>query len=697
VLEGATEAPLNGARVAVDGVAVEQPADETGRWRLTQVPRGRRMIAASADGFTSDQRAVVVNAGATAKVTLKLTPQPREHNEYVRVTEAVPHRTDRGVGAEVRLDRAQLDRFHGSLAENPMSAVHAWPRVNSTSEFGTEFSVRGSPFRHVNLVIDGIPTRVMQHTVYGQRDAGAVPMWHGHLLDSATLRTGAYPRRFDDRLGAELELSIREGSRERFGVHGVVGGTQGLLIGEGPLGSRRGSWLVAARQSYLEWPPRQSTIPGTSFGFSDALAKLVFDFSPSQKVAMTTVAGASLVDEENDVAGTESERGLNRASLFNVSWESQLDRNVMLTQRAYLVRQRFRDRGEEGHLTTVLANDETAYRAGLTRVTASGVLELGAEVAHVATAQNSSWRRAGYAHFSWAATPALTVSPGMRVTSSTLSQSPAVSPWLLAEWSFRPRWSITSSIGVAHQLPELDHPVESFSETGLRPERADQIDLGIEQRITPTVRWQATVFHRREIDVLRAPDEYLRRIGETLVISGDQRYANAIRGSARGIELVTARRSPSGMSGWAAYSYGEIRQRDVERSETFWGDYDQRHSVNLFGAYRFGSQTTVGATFRAGSGMPLPGYFVRTGHDLAVGDVRNVVRLPAYARLDLRADQHVTYRRARLTLFVEVTNALDRTNWSAGSGHVDPITGGASGFMTTQLRRRITGGFVIDY
>ena len=41
-------------------------------------------------------------------------------------------------------------------------------------------------------------------------------MLTNQVLEEVTLRVGAYPHRFSDRLGAELEMTLREGSREQF-------------------------------------------------------------------------------------------------------------------------------------------------------------------------------------------------------------------------------------------------------------------------------------------------------------------------------------------------------------------------------------------------------------------------------------------------------------------------------------------------
>jgi hypothetical protein len=45
-----------------------------------------------------------------------------------------------------------------------------------------------------------------------------------------------------------------------------------------------------------------------------------------------------------------------------------------------------------------------------------------------------------------------------------------------------------------------------------------------------------------------------------------------------------------------------------------------------------------------------------------VTDRRNESRLPAYSRLDLRADRVFTMGKTRLTVFGEVVNVLDRDN-----------------------------------
>jgi hypothetical protein len=177
---------------------------------------------------------------------------------------------------------------------------------------------------------------------------------------------------------------------------------------------------------------------------------------------------------------------------------------------------------------------------------------------------------------------------------------------------------LTAATGSTQQLPELGL-------TQTRPERATYVDVGIGQHVGDVMRWEATVYHRSEAEVL-----------------------DTVSGSSRGIELLIERQRGRRFSGWASYSYGRARQRYPERHETFWARFDQRHTVTAFGAYRFAGAADLGATIRIGSGMPA-------------GD-RTLTRLPTYARLDARAGRSFEVAGRPVTAFGEIVNLLNRAN-----------------------------------
>ena len=292
----------------------------------------------------------------------------------------------------------------------------------------------------------------------------------------------------------------------------------------------------------------------------------------------------------------------------------------------------------------------------------------------------------------------MTLATGLRLADATLVHQRAVDRWLQAEWSAGPRWRLFGSTGVMHQFPAVEHVQGWAGAAHLRAERATYADLGIGERLSPSLRWDATVFARRERDALREPDGHSRLVDGVFADAGvANRFENALIGSARGIELTIERRSQTGFSGWVGYSYGVARYTDATRRETFEADFDQRHSINLSGNAALPWKTRVGLTFRGGTNFPIPGYLVaRDGH-LFAADERNQARLPAYARLDLRSERTFDQGGRRFTLFGDVLNVLNRVNVGLADGAITRDTGEAVGFTERLFPRLVTAGLRFEF
>jgi hypothetical protein len=163
------------------------------------------------------------------------------------------------------------------------------------------------------------------------------------------------------------------------------------------------------------------------------------------------------------------------------------------------------------------------------------------------------------------------------------------------------------------------------------------------------------------------------------------------------MELLLQRRSPHGVSGWLAYSYGRIRYTDRQTHETYWSDLDQRHAVNLYVAYRLSDRTSVSAKVRAGTNVPAPGYFTQEGSDYFITADRNTLRLPTYSRVDVRANRTFNWARKRLTLFAEVINLLNRDNVRFNPPGVNTTTRRVSNLFESLIPIVPSAGILIEF
>jgi len=629
-----------------------------------------------------------------------------------------PHGSGNGsFGSDRSVGSNELSGLSSHIADDPLRVVQAMPGVAGGDDFRSEYSVRGSAYRHASVVVDGVVAPWLQHAAPGRGDTGTMTMLRGDMVRDATLLVGAYPRKDASQLGPQLNLALREGSRSapRFGVG--VSGTTTSFVAEGPLGrSARGSWLVGLRKSHVEWPVGRQDEQSTVFGFGDVQSKFAYDVRPDQQVGLSVVAGVSNVEREAASPLVLAD-GVNRASMVALSWRSVVGPRMVVTQQVSSLTHQFLNRDGERQPAGSGRNAAYGYRMDVTRLLLHSVVEGGVQVRRVrgwrhdamvrasgtdastADDRRGSWlERSGYASFRRSIARGVTLDAGIRVAGSTLVQAPAVDRWVRAEWAAGPQWLAHGSTGVMHQLPGVDDVTgrraeEWTSGLGIRPERAAYADFGIGRRLSASVRWDATVFARRESDALSDPQLQPRPVDQGVTNHTDHRLSGAVHG----VELRIERRNPAGLTGWVGYAYGVARYTDNIRGETFSADFDQRHAINAVGTVALPRGIRAGLTFRGGTNFPIPGYFaVRDGRPYA-GDRRNQVRLPAYARLDLRAERTFHYAGRRFTVFGEAINVLNRVNVGVADGVITRDTGEALGYTERLYPRLLTAGVRFEF
>jgi hypothetical protein len=164
------------------------------------------------------------------------------------------------------------------------------------------------------------------------------------------------------------------------------------------------------------------------------------------------------------------------------------------------------------------------------------------------------------------------------------------------------------------------------------------------------------------------------------------------------------RRNPNGLSGWFAYNLATTTYRNKTTGEAFDADYDQRHTLNMYGVYRFSDRMSFSSRFRAGSNFPTPGYYelrpsTGSGQERAyfLGTTRNNVRVPVYSRLDVRANRTFSWRATRLILFAEALNIYARENVRASSPGINARTHQVFGLYDSMFPFIPSAGISVEF
>ena len=719
VVDARTGAGLEDVLVSVEDGGPSTVTDSTGTFQLDRVTSGVRHLYVSVIGYILVRRDVRVVAGAAVELTIPLSEGTGTYTETVTVTADRFRQTEPGVATQQVLGSADIQNLRGVLADDPLRAVQVLPGVATTDDLRSEFSVRGSDFAHMGFTVDGFSTPHLLHTVRAVEDksgAGSVAMINSDILDDVTLLNGGYAQHSGDRTGAEVDFRLREGSRERRQARVAVSGTNASLVAEGPLGRvHRGSWLLSARQSYLQlliermYPDEQ----GIDFSFTDAQAKLVYDVTPSQRAELTLIGGRSKLHEQ-DPDTADFFTGRNASAIAILSWRLTTSRGV-LTARSLTALNKYSNVTTDDVTLDRGHDTQAAVRADASvRLSATVQLDAGAQAEQIGQTRmrqrfsagryrpvndfsGDGVRSGGFAAVRWTAGP-IALLPGARADHWSVTGETTGSPWLQAEWKIVPSLAVRGGAGIYRQFPDFEQTIGALAAADPRAQRAAQYDLGIEKRIGDSLRWQVTVYDREEDGFFRRPASETRLVnGRVVRGSATAEYRQTVEGYARGVELLVQRKSTRGVSGWLSYSFARSHYTDTASHESYWGDLDQRHTVNLYLFCRLSDRTSVSAKVRAGSNVPAPGYYTQRGGDHFVSGVRNDLRLPRYSRVDLRGNRTFNWSRKRLTLFVEVMNVLNRDNVRFNPPGINSSTQRASGIFERMIPIVPSAGMLIEF
>jgi hypothetical protein len=696
VVEARTAAPLAAVLVRVQSTGQQAFTDADGRFEIRDVPAGPQTLLVSVVGFGLVRKDVIVSAADVVTVTIPVAEGASTYVEDVAVSGNAFREAEPGVSSQSVLGSRELLALRGLIADDPFRAVQVLPGVATGDDFRAEFALRGLGPPNIGISIDGVDSPLLFHTVRGVQDTGSLGLINSDILESAALLAGPHPQRLNSHLGSRLDFTTRDGSRDRLTVRGMISASASSTVWEGPLGSsKKASWLVALRKSYIDWLLRKidSTTDAT-FGFTDGQAKFSFDLTPRQSLRVSVIAGRASLRETDDPPDANTlDPAVNTTLIGNVQWRFTPSAKFATSQQIYILDAKYTNRVFDGRTREEGSDRDLTWRGSAQWNPWNGhLVEFGAQAQSLTAtridrrftsnteqlllnASGDAWSAAGWAHYRWTPHPRFSITPGVRYEHWQLYDQSRASPWLLAEVGVRSGTRIRLGAGIQHQSATIEQSMFVPAGSQLRPESASTIEAGIDQRLGSALRLNLAAYRRQDKDGFRAVNAEVRIENNRVVVPNNPHFENTLTGETNGVEVVLERRSVNGLNGWLSYAWNDTQLEDPARAghaaETFPSDFDQRHTVNAYVAYRWSGRTSLSARMRYGSNFPIQGYIAQDANGYVLSAQRNAIRLPAYSRLDLRADRTFTYRKSRLTVFLEVVNAMNRDNYRPNSPSIN--------------------------
>jgi hypothetical protein len=139
--------------------------------------------------------------------------------------------------SSIQIPMAQAKRIAALGGEvDIIKVIQLLPGVQKGTEGASGIYVRGGGPDQNLILLDGVPVYNVNHLF------GFFSVFNSDAINNVQLIKGGFPAQYGGRLSSVIDISMKEGNNQKFGVSGGIGLIASRLTVEGPLKKDKGSF-----------------------------------------------------------------------------------------------------------------------------------------------------------------------------------------------------------------------------------------------------------------------------------------------------------------------------------------------------------------------------------------------------------------------------------------------------------------------
>ncbi len=278
---------LSGATIVAEGKSNGAASNAYGYYTVN-LPPGEHHLRWSYMGFVSEIRAIQLSCDATIDISLK--QETFNLREVAVVADRNKITSAPGVNV-TRMSIAEIRSQPAFLSEpDVMRSLQTLPGVQVSHIGSVNMSVRGGSYSQNLVLLDEAPVFNPSHIL------GFMSSFNPDAVSTVDLYKGV-PARYGSKLSSVVDIRMKDGDRERFGVAGSVGVAASRLAVESPLWDGKGSFIVAGRYCYagavyklIDFSINQMP-PKATVWFYDLNAKVNYTINNKNRIYLSAYNG----------------------------------------------------------------------------------------------------------------------------------------------------------------------------------------------------------------------------------------------------------------------------------------------------------------------------------------------------------------------------------------------------------------------
>lgn len=595
------------------------------------------------------------------------------------------------------------------LAEDSLKAVHRLPGAASNGLSGLA-NIRGGEENETLIVFDGLPLYEPFHLRLLLSPSSVLDP---RVLSGLDVHAGGFTAEFGDRMSAVIEAESLRPDADQYYELGLSLFHANALASQRFAGGK-GQWLASFRRSNLD---EVADLADSALGepsYMDGFARVDYEFSDATRASLHALLASDHVDAHNSAETEFADAEYRNSYLWGtlehdfspeLSARATVSYTDVASDRSGEVLEPGNRSGavdDERHydvfglkLDAAYSSDRWLHRFGLEYREQSADYEYlsavrfeagypspqseAIDVTRSLEPEPSGEHLAIYATSRTQVTVNLTAEIGLRWDHQGYGahDDDQFAPRLNLAYGIAPTTRLRASWGRFLQSQGINElQVEDGVDEFLPAQRADHAILGIEQDLARDFTLRVEGYLKEYRDLRPRYESLFDPLSLVPELRWDRTRIAPESARAEGIEWLLTRKGPGALNGWLSYAWSRVRDREngvhTERS------WDQTHAVGGGLSWSDGPwQATIAGSYHTGWPTTPVNVVDPASPDatIVVGS-RNSTRFADFASIDLRVNRSFALSHGELSLFAEITNALDRRNPCCIDYSYDYDTGG---------------------
>jgi len=703
VVDKGNKLPLIGVNIFILNNSTGTTTNREGFYQFQDLSVGTYTIQFSYIGYDKVTKTdIIIRPKRTTYLNIDLQSSTVEL-ENVVVESGYFHEIGQKPIGTVNFSSEEIRRAPGS-AGDVSRILFGLPSLAKVNDSRNSLIVRGGSPIENTFYIDNIEIPNINHfPVEGSSD-GPIGLINVDLIEDVNFYSGGFSSKYGDRLSSIMEISFREGAKDKFRpqLDLSMQGFGGVL--EGPL-SDKGSYMISASKSYLELILNEKETGGALPSYADAQAKIVYNLNDKNKLTFLEVfsldqinmtyenaADADHTDVYGKTDGITNVVGLNWQYIWNKSGYS----NTSIAHTFFNYERDYSETKSRNHLYT---NNSTENAIKLRNVNyyklnKTNNFEFGLEAKYnfsqfdvlyeewednygnltprlYVDKELNTIKSGIFANHRLNITDELNIEYGGRVDYFEYNDNFNFSPRFSFGYDIGNGITFSGSAGIFTQEIPVNFLVQNDNFKDLATPTSNHFILGLSKMLGESTRLSLEGYYKSYDNFPIDPSQPNVFIFDQSMIDGlflnHESLKSDGKAFSRGIELMVQKKLASDFYGLVSASYSKTRYKDLNND---WHDriYDNEFNFTLEGGYIPNKEWEFKLRWIYAGGVPYTPFDIEQSvmANNGIWDIENInsKRLPDYHSLNVRVDKRFYFSGSNLIVYLSVWNAYGRENVS---------------------------------